>query len=228
MKEFAVTSWRLNSYPKSTNKTNLIKRIPWCGSDKSRKKSSPVGVHPPKNVRLQERRLDTRQVATAEQYLEKNEENIVRHRLIERLGEAHETTTCPVLLQEKVDTIDEESKQYMLHAEPKCQRIKSGRISFSPDSSIWIQRTQVYCSLLSLHAKKIKNKRNLKGAARKCGICWPMHLTFLEIKERLGVCGSKCEYFRQHGHKYRRKHLLDMLERARAKEDDVAGERFSQ
>jgi hypothetical protein len=110
--------------------------------------SSLVGVHPPKIVRAQARRLNTRQVATAERYSEKFEDNIVRHRLIERLGEAHETITCPVLLQEKIDAIDEEGKQYMVHAESKCRRIKSGRIPFSPASSIWIQRAQVYRSLL--------------------------------------------------------------------------------
>ena len=116
----------------------------------------------------------------------------------------------------------------MVHAESKCQRIKSGRIPLSPDSSIWIQRAQVYCSILRLHAKKIKNKGNLKRSARKCGIRQPMHLSLLKIKERLRVCESKCEYFRRHGHKYRRKHLSNVLERARAKEDDVAEKRFSQ
>jgi len=158
--------------------------------------SSLVGVHPPKIVRSQARRLNTRQVATAERYSENFEDNIVRHRLIERLGEAHETITCPILLQERIDAIDEEGKQYMVHAESKCRRIKSGRIPFSPASSIWIQRAQVYYSLLRLHAKKSKNKGNLKRSARECGIHRPMHLSLLEIKERLRVCESKYEYFR--------------------------------
>ena len=67
----------------------------------------------------------------------------------------------------KVNNIDEESKQYMVHAESKCQRIKSGIIMFSPDSSIWIQRAQVYCSLLRLRAKKIKNRRDFEKSCKE-------------------------------------------------------------
>ena len=98
----------------------------------------------------------------------------MRHRLIERLDEAHETTTCPVLLKEKVNNTNEEAKQYMMHAESKYQRIRSGRIPFSANSSIWIKRAQVYRSLFRLHVKKIRNKGNLKRVARKCGIQHPM------------------------------------------------------
>ena len=41
--------------------------------------SSLVGLHPPKNVRSRAKRLNTRQVATAERYSENFEDNIVRH-----------------------------------------------------------------------------------------------------------------------------------------------------
>jgi hypothetical protein len=44
-----------------------------------------------------------------------------------------------------------------------------------------------------------------------------LKLTGEEIKERLKVCEEKCEYYLNHGHAYRKKHLQHRLAVARAK-----------
>ena len=75
----------------------------------------------------------------------------------------------------------------MLSAEKKCRCISSGRIPFSPISSKWIHRVQVYRSILRFHAGKIRNIHNLKRAARNCGIEKPMSMPLSEIKARLKV-----------------------------------------
>ena len=59
-------------------------------------------------------------------------------------------------MKKKLDVIDAEQEQYMKGAERKCRRIKSGRIPFSPESSKWIRRAQVYRSALRFHANKRK------------------------------------------------------------------------
>ena len=99
----------------------------------------------------------------------------------------------------KLDKIDEEQKDYMLHAEKKCRCIKSGRIPFSLDSSKWIRRAQVYRSILRFHAERIRNKSTLKRAARRCRIRNPLSIPLSEVRARLKVCKEKCNYFRKHG-----------------------------
>ena len=54
-----------------------------------------------------------------------------------------------------LDALDVKMTQYMIAAEKKYRKIKSGRIPFSPEASTWIRRAQVYRSLLRLHAGKI-------------------------------------------------------------------------
>ena len=114
----------------------------------------------------------------------------------------------------------------MRHAEKKCRKIKSGRIPFSPDSAIWIRRCQVYRSLLRYHAKKIRNRGNLKQTARRCGIRNPLKLSLEEIQERLQVCKEQCKYFRKHGQRYRRKHLQSRLQAAKDRRDEEAEHRI--
>ena len=114
----------------------------------------------------------------------------------------------------------------MVHAEKKCRRIKSGRIPFSPDSAIWIRRSQVYRSLLRYHAKKIRNRGNLKRSARRCGIKDPLKLSIEEIRARLRHCKSQCAYFRKHGHRYRRKHLHNRLQAAQDRHDEEAANKI--
>ena len=92
----------------------------------------------------------------------------------------------------------------MIAAKKKCRKIKSGRIPFSPEASKWIRRAQVYRSLLRLHTEKIRHIGNLKRAARRCGIEKPMKMPLAEIRARLKVCKEKCNFFKRHGHRYRR------------------------
>ncbi len=110
----------------------------------------------------------------------------------------------------------------MKHAEKKCCRLKSGRIPFSPEASLWIRQSQVYRLLLRWHAGKICNCRNLQRMAQRCQINAPFQLTVNNIKLRLCICKEKCDYFRKHGKRHQRQHLSQCLERAQEWEDKAA------
>ncbi len=110
----------------------------------------------------------------------------------------------------------------MRHAEKKCRWIKSGRISFLPEASLWIKRTQVYQSLLKYHAGKIRNQGNLKQAAWRCKIQDPMSISLEEIRAHLSTCIDMCDHFRKHGNSYQRKHLHQRLLAAKEKDDEKA------
>ena len=94
----------------------------------------------------------------------------------------------------------------MLHADKNCRRIKSSRFPFSPDSSKWICRDQVYRSILRFHAERIRNKITLKREARRCGICNPLSIPLSEVRARLKVCKEKYNYFSKHGQNHRTHH----------------------
>ena len=117
--------------------------------------SSLVGTSPTLIVRAAARRLNTKIPGTAGKYSEDVERQTLQHRVIERIGNAHETSPTKEEVKRKCDKIDVEVKQYMKGAEKRCRRIKSGRIAFSPESSKWICRAQVYRSILRYHAGKI-------------------------------------------------------------------------
>ena len=72
--------------------------------------------------------------AAAEDYSDRFENLVLKHKLIERLGKAHESISVAQIAKENINKIDIESKQYMAHAEKKCRKIKSGKIPFLPDS----------------------------------------------------------------------------------------------
>jgi hypothetical protein len=108
----------------------------------------------------------------------------------------------------------------MLNAERKCRRIKSGRITFSPEAALWIRRTQVYRSLLQYHRGLIRNRGNLKRMTRRCGILNCLALLVEDILVRLKVCIKQCDYYRIHGKQYQQKHLQKCLQTAREMEDD--------
>jgi hypothetical protein len=147
---------------------------------------------------------------------------LVEHKILERIGKAYTSTEDKVELKRKLDVLDAEKKDYMLSAEKTCRRISSGRIPFSPESSKWIRRAQVYRSMLRFHAGKIRNKTNLKRAARRCGIMKPLSMSLSEIKARLKVCKEKCNFFRKHGQKYRNRHMKYRLEVAKEKGGEEA------
>ncbi len=116
-----------------------------------------VGVNPVHIVRPASHGLNSRLPGSNKAYVRSLEKNIVQHRLIEHLHEAHMGNYSAAERARRVIIIDEEGKAYMHHAEMICRKIKSSRIPFSPEASIWIRRVQVYYSLLRYHKGRVKN-----------------------------------------------------------------------
>jgi hypothetical protein len=112
--------------------------------------------------------------------------------------------------------------QLMLNAEHRCRKLKSGRIPFSPEASLWIKRTLCYRSLLRYWAGKIKNRGNLSRQARRCQIEGPFRLSIQTIYDRLTECKARCKYFVQHGHRHRKHHLTKRLHDAQDRKDAEA------
>ena len=184
--------------------------------------SSLIGNAPPKIIRAPSRKLNTKIPRIAEAYNKILEKSFVEHRMNTRLLEVSNSSQTKAEVKLKVDKIDVESSQYKRHAEKRCRKIKSGRIPFSPEASIWIRRRQVYESLLRYRRGKIRNRSNLRRTAQRCGIKSPFSLSWSEIMKRLKVCEEKCEYFCKHGHAYRKKHLQNRLSIAKAKKNKKA------
>ena len=105
-------------------------------------KSCLVGASTPSIVRSAARRIDLRIPAAAEDYSDRFEHLVIEHKLIERLGKAHESISVAQIVNENINKIDTESKHYMAHAEKKFREIKSGKIPLSPESTLWIKRRQ--------------------------------------------------------------------------------------
>jgi hypothetical protein len=78
--------------------------------------TSLVGAAPPKIVRPQSRRLNTKIPRIEHKYTEILEKQFVEHRMNTRLLEASDSSSSVMEVKEKVDRIDEESKQYKRHA----------------------------------------------------------------------------------------------------------------
>ena len=178
--------------------------------------SSLVGEGPPRERRAASRCLNTRLPHVAKKYVENLETNLKWHKLTEKLGEAHTTGTSREDVQGKVINVDKDSLQYMKHAAKKCRKLKNGRICFSPESVIWIKREQIYTLLIQYKLGKNKNRGNLKRIARKNGIKHPFQISMDELKIRLEICNERNNYFRENGPRYRKKHLLQRVEMARA------------
>ena len=94
--------------------------------------SSLVGHEPPKIVRAAARRLNSQIPISREKknYLERFEDLIIEHKIVERVGAANDKLTSKALLKINMYTIDKEKGNYMLNVENKCREIKSGRIPF--------------------------------------------------------------------------------------------------
>ena len=182
--------------------------------------SSMVGLTPPMIVRSQARRLNTKIPGVEKRYLKVLDELVRRHKFNERLTKTYTDSSSPESAKIEADKIDRGATACMRKAEKKCRRIKSGRIPFSPESSVWIRRCQVYRSVLRFHAGKIKNRGNLKRAARRCGLKRVLCIPINEIRSRLKQAKSKCKYFRKHGGRYRKKHLNNRLSAARLRQDE--------
>ena len=100
---------------------------------------SLIGVNPVRIIRPASRRLNSRLPGCGKAYVRSLEGNIIQHRLIERLHEAHMGAYSAEERARKVIAIDEEGKTYMRHAKKICRKIKSCRIPFLPEASIWIR-----------------------------------------------------------------------------------------
>jgi hypothetical protein len=181
-----------------------------------------IGNSPPKVVRPASRHLNAKIPRVAAEYARILEGKIIQHRLIERVGHTHSSSRSWRKVTRQLNQLDKELGQYMRYAEKKCCKIKSGRIPFSPEASLWIGRTQVYQSLLKFHAGRIWNRGNLKQSARRCNIPDAFSLSIQVIFFHLKACVSQCKYFRKNGKYYRRKHLYNRLNVAKEKEDEEA------
>jgi hypothetical protein len=142
-----------------------------------------VGEDPVKIVRPAGRRLNSKIPGCSNAYIKSFKDNIIKHRLLERLHDAHTGAYSESEQARKVIVIDEEGKAYMRHAKKVCRKLKCCRIPFSPEAAIWIRRVQVYYSLLRYHKGKIRNRGNLKRAARRCNIPNPFNLSIQEIAQ---------------------------------------------
>ena len=133
-----------------------------------------IGQTPSKIIRSGTRQLNTKILSTEENYTNVLENLVLSHRLTEWMVAAHNASSSIVMVREIIDIIDQEGVQYTHHVERKCLRINSGRITFSPDSLIYIRRCQVYRSIIRYHDGKIRNQRNLKRSDQRCGIGGPL------------------------------------------------------
>ncbi len=104
-----------------------------------------IGISRQKVVRPLSRQINTKIPRVAEIYARVLEEKVISHRLIKCIGAAHRKSkpraSAP---RRRLNKLDKELGQYMHYAEKICRKIKSGRIPFSPEASLWIHRTQVY------------------------------------------------------------------------------------
>ncbi len=124
--------------------------------------SSMIGETPCQIQQLVSRRLNTKVPGgDAAKYIATLESSLTRHRLIKHLGRAYEKSKSKKALCRRVNKIDQESKELMKNAEKTCQRIKSGKIPFSPEAALWIRRALVYHSLLRYHLGLIRKRGNL-------------------------------------------------------------------
>ncbi len=167
-------------------------------------------------------RLNTRIAGCALGYNNALRRNILRHRLLKWMVVIATSDQPKADIAKALNKLDKEGEAYMKHTEKKCCRLKSGRIPFSPEASLWIQQSQVYRSLLRWHAGKVRNCGNLRHKARCCQINAPFQLTVDDIKLRLQICKEKCDYFWKHGKRHQRQHLNQCLERAQEREDEAA------
>ncbi len=102
-------------------------------------------------VRPALRRLNTKIHGCADRYNKSLHRNILRHRLLEQMVAVASTGASKSDMAQTLNKLDQEGEAYMKHAEKKCRQLKSGRIHFSPEASLWIRQCQVYRSLLRWH-----------------------------------------------------------------------------
>jgi hypothetical protein len=146
-----------------------------------------------------------------EAYVQSLEHNIVQHRLLERLNKVHCSSLSHKKKAEKLNTINQEGRAYMIHAEKTRRKIKSCRIPYSPEASIWIWRVQVYSSIIQWHKGQIRNKGNLKRVARRCNIQNPIGMSMAEVSLRVEECKRECKFYQENGKWFQAKHLNEQM-----------------
>ena len=132
-----------------------------------------VGTTPKKIVRPQARRLNCRLPMTVHRYNTRLKQKIRKHRLVEQIGQVHKANLPGEEAKRRLDKIDKEGKNYMINAERKCRKIKSGRIPFSPEAEKWIRRVQVLKSLLKYGHSRKGNQGNLNEQHTEQGLFLP-------------------------------------------------------
>jgi hypothetical protein len=99
---------------------------------------SLIGKNPTKAVRPASCRLNSKMPRCGEAYVKSLERNIIQHRLLEQLNEVHCSNLSYNKKADKLNSIDQEGQDYMIHVEKMCRKIKCCRIPYSPKTSIWI------------------------------------------------------------------------------------------
>lgn len=189
---------------------------------------SIVGLHPQPVKRPSARRLNTKIPNCSDTYISILENQLLQHKIIPKLDTLRRHPLPNTQLQATLDSIDQTVSQLMLHAEKSCRKLRSGRIPFSPEASLWIKRTLCYRSLLRYWAGKIRNKGNLKRQALRCRIDNPFSLSIQTLADRLTECKQRCKHFARYGHRHRRAHLTHRLHAARDNQDENAERRILQ
>jgi hypothetical protein len=172
---------------------------------------SLVGKTPTKVVRPASRWLNSRVPGCSGAYNKSLEHNIVQHRLLERLNETHRSDADASEKAARINKIDSEGRDYMRHAEKVCRKIKNCRIPYLPEAAIWIRQAQVYYLIICWHKGKIRNKGNLKRAARRCNILNPLGMSLAEVLLRVEECKRECNFFQENGRRFQNKHLAESL-----------------
>jgi hypothetical protein len=190
---------------------------------------SLVGEDPQVIVRPGARRLNSKCPVSLRNYNRVLEELLSKHQLTEKMVAAHaKRDQDPKKFKDVMNKVDQQSKEFMTHAEKKCRKLKCGKIPFSPEAAEWIKRCQFYRTLLRALSGKKCNRGNFKRLARRLNISNPLSLPVEEVVMRLRECKQQCKYFQIHGQKYRRKFLNKRLEAAREKQDVEAEQRILQ
>jgi thiamine kinase-like enzyme len=169
---------------------------------------SMVGEEPQAIVRPGARRLNSKDDVARKNYISVLEELLERHKLGEKMLRAHRDRDMdPAQFQKTMDKVDQEAKEFMVHAEKKCRKLKCGKIPFSPEASLWIKRCQFYRTLLRALSGNKVNRGNLKRLARRLKLLNPFSLSAEEVTMRLRECKQQCKYFQVHGQRYRRRRM---------------------
>ena len=185
-----------------------------------------VGATPVKIVRPSARRLNTRLPFVAEKYSKRLKQNIVRHRLLQKLETIGEEGPSDEEAATRLNAVDRESKKLMVNAEKKCRKIRSGTIPFTPEVAAMIRRLRVFQSLLRFRLGNKVNLGNLVRTARRHNVANPLSLTTEEIRTRIKACNEELAAAKVTGWTDRRKMLLQCAQESRTRGDDIAAEQI--